>query len=49
MDTPPPYADAALAVCVRQVEALASKHRAHLFETSAKQGEGVGDSKGLDS
>ena len=31
------------AVRVDEVEALAAKHRAHLFETSAKQGDGVGD------
>lgn len=31
------------AVKPEEVEALATKHRAHLFETSAKQGEGVGE------
>ena len=34
---------ASRAVRAEEVEALAAKHRAHLFETSAKQGEGVGD------
>ena len=31
------------AVRPEEVEALAAKHRAHLFEASAKQGEGVAD------
>jgi hypothetical protein len=26
-----------------EVEALAAKHRAHVFETSSKQGDGVGE------
>ena len=34
---------ASRAVRPEEVEALAAKHRAHLFEASAKQGEGVAD------
>lgn len=34
---------ASRAVKSEEVEALAQKHHAHLFETSAKQGEGVGN------
>ena len=31
------------AVRAEEIEALAAKHRAHVFEVSAKQGDGVGD------
>ena len=34
---------ASRAVRAEEVEALAAKHRAHVFEASAKQGEGVGE------
>ena len=34
---------ASRAVQPSEVEALAAKHRAHLFETSSKAGDGVGD------
>ena len=41
--SPQQAGQATRAVKPEEVEALASKHRAHVFETSAKQGDGVGE------